>query len=543
MIPDAHPSQPAPARDRGPSGPALQLLPGLPELPRDSAPAPSPNAAPGAPECWLAIQLPHLALDLQARRHADADRLAQHPLLIVERGERPRVHAANRAARRAGARPGMPLGDALALLDTPELIEDDPVARAREIHQLAAALLQFSDHVHPEPGAQRILLEVGRSRRLFGGLPALRERAEAVLRELGFQPRTGMARSPAAARLLAAHRHPEIPEDRDALRRSLARFPLGTLPLPATTREALQATGLRVFGELLRLPRAELARRHGPDLLQTIDRLLGDACETLPRFVPPATLELTLRLDHEIRASTALVFPLRRLLQQAEQQLRGRALSLQGMQLDLQHREDTTRLNLERGQPGIRAADWLSLWQTRLERETLQAPVIGLRLHSAELLEPPATDDGLLTGDPAGDHDDAGHGAGHPRHLPAVLARLRARLGAQQVGRLVNRGTPAPEDAQEPVFAAMRPGPDTATHPPSPAQRACGTALWVHAPEPVPAPRSGDTQPLGRLENGWWDRENDRRRDYALTRDVRGRWIWLFRCLRNGGWFRQGYWG
>ncbi len=530
MIPDTRPARPAPDTEQAHPGPTLQLLPGLPEPAREPDPAPVP--APEARECWLAVQLPHLALDLQARRRADAARLAQHPLLIVERGERPRVHAANRAARRAGARPGMPLGDALALLDTPELIEDDPAARAREIHQLAAALLQFSDHVHPEPEEQRILLEVGRSRRLFGGLPALRERAEAVLRELGFQPRTGMARSPAAARLFAAHRHPEIPEDRDALRRNLARFPLNTLPLPAGTREALQATGLRMFGDLLRLPRTELARRHEPELLQTIDRLLGDAREALPRFCPPATLELALRLDHEIRASTALVFPLRRLLQQAEQQLRGRALSLQRMQLELRHRETTTRLSLERGQPGIRAADWLSLWQTRLERETLQAPVIGLRLHAADLLDPPATDDGLLTGDPAGENNPG-------MHLPAVLARLRARLGAQKVGGLSNRGTPAPEDAQEPVGSALQRGRST----PGPAQQACGTALWVHAPVPAAATDLQGLQPLGRMENGWWDRGNDQRRDYALARDPRGRGVWVFRCLRSGQWYRQGYWG
>ena len=531
MNPAAHAPRPAP--DRAAPGPNLQLLPAPAEPARAPEPAPLRAPRPEARECWLAVQFPHLALDLQARRRADAARLAQHPLLIVERGERPRVHAANRVARHAGARPGMPLGDALALLDAPELIEDDPAARAREIHQLAATLLQFSDHVHPEPEEQRILLEVGRSRRLFGGLTALRERAETVLRELGFHPRTGMARSPAAARLLAACRSPEIPEDRDALRRSLERFPLESLPLPPATRESLRSTGLRVFGDLLRLPRAELARRHGPGLLQTIDRLLGDAPETLPRFRPPDTLELALRLDHEIRASTALVFPLRRLLQQAEQQLRGRARSLQGMQLELQHRETCTSLHLERGQPGIRATDWLSLWQTRLERETLQAPVIGLRLYAAELLEPAATADTLLGGEPAATNADA-------TQPPAVLARLRARLGSQRVGGLANRGTPTPESAQDPVFTTTRPGSPS----PGPAQRACGTALWVHAPAPIdgpPEPR--EFRPLGRLENGWWDRDGDQRRDYALARDPHGRGLWLFRCLRSGHWYRQGYWG
>lgn len=527
------PARPRPAARPEPCRQQLSLLPAAATpapRPAETHPAIPPSSATPAPrEHWMAIDLPHLALEALARAEPHPKRL-QRPLLVVESGTAPRVHAANRAARRAGARPGMALGDALAVLDTPELVEHDPDTLQAQLTMLAGVLLRFSDHVHPEPEAHRILVEVGRSRRLFGGLEALRTRARDTLNELGFHPRIGLARSPAAARLLARLRNPAIAEDPEALRRILSPVPLEALPLDGTAREGLRAVGLRRLGDLLRLSRPELARRHGPDLLDLLDRLLARRAETLPRFVPPPVLDLSLRLEHEIRATTALAFPLKRLLRQAEAQLRGLNRSLQGMTLELAHRETLTRLSLERGQPDIRADEWLPLWQTRLDRATLPEAVIGLRLQAPRLLDPPARGPGLLAGDPASPPP--------ADHLPAVLARLRARLGEQAVTRLTNRRTPRPEDAQRPwhELAAI---PDPAA--PTPGQRTCGTALWLQDPEPAPPP---DTPRwLGRLEDGWWDHGHDARRDYARARDRQGRRLWLYRCLRSGQWYRQGYWG
>ncbi|WP_019025239.1 MULTISPECIES: DNA polymerase Y family protein [unclassified Thioalkalivibrio] len=488
----------------------------------------------------MALELPHLALETLARAEADRSRLTERPLLVVEASATPCVHAANRAARRAGARPGMALADALAILDTPELVEHDPQTQTTQIAMLAGVLLQFSDHVHPEPEARRILLEVGRSRRLFGGLAALRERVRETLKGLGFHPRIGVARSPTAARLLATLRNSAIPEDSEALRRTLSPVPLETLPLPAATREGLRAIGLRRLGDLLRLARPELARRHGPELLALLDRLLGRRTETLPRFDPPPELDLSLRLEHEIHATGALAFPLKRLLRQAEAHLRGLNRSLQGMTLELKHREAharitatrmaPTRITLERGDPGIRAEDWLPLWQTRLEREVLPAPVIGLRLRATRLLDPPAQGASLLAETPGHPPSDA--------QLPAALARLSARLGEQAIVRLTASGIPRPEAAQ----GARHDLDAAATHPPpTPAQMICGTALWLQDPRPIPPPLQAHG--LGRLEDGWWDRGQDVRRDYAVTRDRQGRRLWLYRCLRSGQWFRQGYWG
>ncbi|AGA33541.1 DNA polymerase IV-like protein ImuB [Thioalkalivibrio nitratireducens DSM 14787] len=492
-------------------------------LPEASRVAPYPGPEPGRP-LWLAVWLPHLALDALVQ----TGNAQPGPLIVVEEQGRPRVHDGNRAARRAGVVPGMPLADALAVLNAPTVVEHRPDTLELHLHTLASVLLQFSDHVCPEPDGPRILLEIGRSLRLFRGMEVLARQIADTLRGLGYSARIGIARTPAAARLLAGQRGAARPANRDALRRALSPLPLAALPLPGHTFAGLRAVGLRRIGELLRLPRGELAQRHGTVLPVLLDRLLGDTPEVLPRFRPPETPVFQLEFDREITTSGALRFPLRRLLLQMEHALRARQRGVQRLELDLLHRERTTRLALERSHAGSRADDWLELWNIRLSRLTLPAPVRALRLHPGCLL--PGTTDtaGLFHASASGAPDDS-----------TLLARIRARLGDRAVLRLEPTLHPLPEHAQ-----AER----TADNPPrdapaavTPAQYAAGAALWLCPPQPCAAPAAPAW--LGRLEGGWWADGNDQRRDYALARDRDGRLLWLFRDLRSGKWQLLGFWG
>jgi protein ImuB len=503
-----------------PADPALRPNPRLESIPA-SAPEPGPEPV-SSPPLWMAVWLPHLALDALVQTGA----AQPGPLIVVEGATRPRVHDGNRAARQAGVRPGMALADALAVLNAPVVVDYAPESIHQHLQTLASVLLQFSDHVCPEPGQQRILLETGRSLRLFRGLGALERQVVNTLRQLGYSPRIGGARTPAMARLLAGLGHPERPRDRDDLRRVLTPLPLAALPLPATDIAALCGIGLTRVGELLRLPRADLALRYGTRLPELLDRLLGDVPEALPRFQPPDNPPFQLEFDQEVTATGALRFPLKRLLLQLEQVLRARHRGVQSLELRLLHRDTETRLTLERSRPGSRAEEWLELWSIRLSRVTLQAPVRGLRLQAARLL-PVTGDVSGLFGNPGGARDETG-----------FLTRLRARLGDEAVLRFVPTLYPLPEQAQEEwISEPPPPVPFAAT----PAQRAAGAALWLRPLQPCPPP--GSHEWLGRMEGGWWAGGNDQRRDYALARDRHGRLCWVFHDLRSGQWQLQGFWG
>ena len=501
----------------GSASPQFALLPPMPP-----ERTPEPESAPvSAQPLWLAVELPHLALDALVQTGSAASK----PLVITEESARPRVHDANRAARQAGVRPGMALADALAVLNAPIVLDYAPEAIRQHLQTLAAVLLQFTDHVCPEPEERRILLEIGRSLRLFQGTTALETRVRDTLRRLGYTPRIGIARTPAAARLLAHLRHPARPLDRDMLRRTLSPLPLTVLPLPAADITALHGIGMERIGDLLRLPRNDLTLRYGARLPELVDRLLGDRPEPMPRFHPPETPAFHLEFDQEVNTTGALRFPLKRLLLQLEQTLRAGNHCVQGLELQLQHRDTTTRLTLERSQPGSRAGDWLELWNIRLSRLELPAPVRGLRLAVPRLL-PAGADPAELFNRREGTHDE-----------PGFLARLRARLGDDAVLRYAPTLHPLPEEAQAACSLERFPALTAAT---TPAQRVAGASLWLCPPQPSPPP--GPLEWLGRLEGGWWT-GNDQRRDYAVTTDRQGRLCWIFRDLRSGQWQLQGFWG
>jgi protein ImuB len=491
---------------------------------------PAPEQQPsGDPEpvsgrdLWMAVWLPHLALDTLAQTGSSRT----EPLIIVEGGSRPRVHDGNRAARQAGVGPGMALADALAVLNAPAVFDYRPELMHSHLETLSTILLQFSDHVCPEPEQQRILLEIGRSLRLFRGLETLCHRVRKTLRNLGYSPCIGVARTPAAARLLARVRSSQHPVEHDAQRRVLSSLSLTALPLPGATIDALRDIGLSRVGDLLRFPRADLALRYGNALPKLLDRLLGAAPETLPRFQPSEHPSFRLDFDQEITSSEALRFPLKRLLLQLEQALNARHRTVQHLELQLAHREGRTTMTLERSHPGHRAEAWLELWAIRLSRQVLPAPVRGIHLTAARLL--PVTGNAP---DLFGNSGDASEGN-------EFLARIRARLGDNAVLRFAPTLHPLPEGAQ-----IERQADTAAAHRMSaltPAQRAPGTALWIHPPRPCPPPAS--TEWLGRLEGGWWLDGNDQRRDYARTRDRQGRIHWVFRDLRSGQWHTQGFWG
>lgn len=480
-----------------------------------------------ARDLWMAVWLPHLALDTLAQTGT----MQTDPLLISENPVSPRVHDANRAARRAGVRVGMPLADALAILSAPRVIEYAEQSTVLQLQTLASILLQFSDHVAPQAPQPCVLLEVGRSLRLFGGIDALRAKVAQTLRQLGYSVRLGLAATPAAARVLAQTGNVAIPRDRASLRQVIGRISLAALPPEVLQGSSFRDMGLQRIGDLYRLPREDLALRYGAGLLHTLDQWLGVKPEVVHRFEPPETPSLRLDFDHEITTTGALRFPLKRLLLQLEQVLRSRQQGVQRLDLHLLHHAGESHQVLECGEPTGSAQRWLELWMLRLAVTQLSAPVRGMRLRVTALLPLGGRAGRLLPGITG----DAGS-------MQNLVARLRARLGPQAVQWFEPTLQPLPEDAQIGVHPegtqASRLLPKRY---PTESQKVAGSALWLRPLQPYR--EISGAQWVGRLEGGWWARGQDQRRDYALVRDANGRLCWVFRELRSGQWQLQGYWG
>ncbi len=471
-------------------------------------------------ETWLAIELPHLALDLLTRGQPPGRDL---PLAVSDGGtQRPLIHDANPAARRLGVRPGMAVSAARGLAGALQAPERDPAAEARALERLAAWSHQYSSLVSLHTAQNTLLLESGGSERLLGESGALARRLATELLELGYHARTGTGPTPEAARL-AARRGLELPT-RQALESALRDLPLEALLLAEDQREALERMGFRRVREVLRLPRKALARRLGTDLVSYLDRLTGARPDPQRRWRLPESWAGGLDLPAEVASAQGLVFPLRRLLGELCGALRACDRGVQALAFRFVLREGETRLDLGLQQPSRDEAHLLQLLKERLERFRLPSPARRLELEAGTFLAFDAA--------PAGLFPDPGDPASNP--VAPLLERLRARLGDEAVTGL--RGV---ED-HRPEYSWARRGLDE----PARCQPLPHRPVWLF-PQPKRC-RIEDYRVLAgpeRIESGWWD-GHDCRRDYFVVRDRDGATLWAYHEHKpRPGWYLQGLFG
>ena len=180
-------------------------------------------------------------------------------------GERDLVGPCTEAAKRAGVRPGMRLGEALAACPELALVERDPAAVAEEWERLLRRLEAAGLAVEPvQPGCA--YFETTGVERLAGGLRSVLRRAlDAAGPE--WEPRIGAAARRFAALAAASVAPPGqalvVDDGDEAL--FLEPLPLDLLPLTPERRRELADLGVRRLGELARLPGAAVADRLGRD--------------------------------------------------------------------------------------------------------------------------------------------------------------------------------------------------------------------------------------------------------------------------------------
>ena len=472
-----------------------------------SAPAP----------CWLAIRLPHLALDLHTRGHSGRE-TAVAVSRTVQRRER--ITDCNVAALAAGINPGMLVTAARSILEELQVIERDPAAEQQALERLAAWCYQYSSQVCLLPERAGLLLEAGASERLFGTAEQLGGRLVRALGQIGYHAVCGSAATPEAAWLaageglhLAAKGH---------IRQQLGTLALDRLYLDTARIRSMEQMGFRQLRDLLRLPRKSLTRRFGPDLPDYLDHLLGIRPDPRRFFEPPEHYSSRLDLPADIHRSEALLVPLKRLLGELCGVLRGGDTAVQSVQITLGHEDhEDSRLELGLQSPAQDPERLLTVLRERLERLRLPAAVREILLEAPALLpfKPGQT---TLFGDTPAEQEQG---------MEQLAERLQARLGKSSVSGLAGVEDHRPEyswrrrDLDEPADCTAL------AHRPT----------WL-LPKPLRC-RIEDYQVLAgpeRIESGWWD-GRDCRRVYFIVRDCHGSLLWAFRAYKpRPGWYLHG---
>lgn len=333
-------------------------------------------------------------------------------------------------------------------------------------------------------------------------------------------------------------------------------LPLSTLVAARTHLPTLARLGLSTWGQLRALPRGALVRRFGAGLVDALDCAYGQRAEIYPWLTLPEVFDAPLELLSSVESAPALLFGARRLLAQLQVWLRARQRGVLALELlweldarrsnalhvDAHHHGGSQgRLELRTAQPTQDMQHLARLLAEQLERVTLPAPVLHLRMRSLQTQGLSGESASLLP-------EDVRRGD----NLHQLLERLSARLGAEQVRRVHLQADHRPEHMQrwvaatenaikfraaDPYFTRARGQNDSkllgwqALHPTW--LLATPQRLGVH--QGCPHYQGPLTLLVGpqRLEAGWLEGDAALR-DYYVARSAIAGLVWVY-CERLGG--------
>lgn len=339
-------------------------------------------------------------------------------------------------------------------------------------------------------------------------------------------------------------------------------LPLDVLSPAREHVQILERIGCRGWGELRALPRAGVARRFGPALLEALDCAYGEKPEVFPWLELPEAFDMKVELAALATTAPELMWSAQRLLTQLQVWLQGRHRGV--LALEFEWTLDLRRLNgvrlptheqiiVRTAQPTQDIAHLRRLVGEHLARATLSAPANHLRLRSLETTAWAGASKSLLPEDNVkGDR------------LHQLVERLSVRLGEGSVMVPQAQADHRPERMQDwqPARLGMAAQAEAQTPSPGRYPRDSIYPSWL-LPQPLRLEVRGEKPhyhgPLRllagpqRLETGWWDAapQAAASRDYFIARSDEAGLLWVYRerLARSPGepsetapvrWFLQG---
>jgi protein ImuB len=430
------------------------------------------------------------------------------------------------------------------------------------LQRLCLHAQQFTSLVSVEP-PNALLLEIKGSLKLLGPLETLHAGIDACWRGLALPAHSATAPStlaalwfaragylragqPRAGQPMAGQTHESSPvqiEDLGALAGHMAKLPIACTGWDIERLQTLRAMGVTQIGELLRLPRAGLARRLGTAVVQDLDIALARQPAPRRAFVPRERFRERCDFESEIETAAYLEKALEPLVERCAQFLRERQAGVQALRLKLRHRAGpATCVHL--GLASItserrRLADVLI---QKLERLELPSPVRSMELKSGSLQPLSAASLDAFAG-------LAGNGGRDT--APQLVERLRARLGEDAVYGVVSIAEHRPEAAWRRVHelrlaSVLHAGARmTGLGADQVADQGMPRPVWLlGTPLPLSEPGLLEQGPE-RIESGWWDGKGVAR-DYYVARQrggahqAHGAKLWVFQERRSKRWYLHG---
>jgi protein ImuB len=517
--------------------------------------------------------------------------LKDRPVVLVVNSSRGgEVAGCCGTAASQGVRPGMPLAEAQALARNLASIAYEPSADRRALVRLAEECERFSPRVAVEEDdePESLLLDISNLEHLWDSEAKLVQQVKKFFTCRGYHVRLAVAETVGAA-WAAAHfaeggrrkgegggkdsndetrmTNEEPAHSSFVIRHSsFNQLPLQALRIADDTAVVLRELGIEKIGQLLVLPREELASRFGDELLLRLDQLTGAGREVIESHRGLPALEAGYALEEPTANRAMLMHVFRRLVDQLARQLAARD---QGavLLMCLLHCGNDQIVPLRVGllQPSASARQLLELIELHLETMKLPAEVDRVEIRAA------------VTGRLGERQRElfADHWPSDPYQLALLVNRLSSRLGYDRVLRAELRASPVPERAVRWAVAVGKKDRETRRQGDKESRRAsvnkkspCLTLSLSPCllPRPLllyPMPQATEVvcvAPDGpprfvwltkrrerivhcagpeRIETLWW-RGLSVRRDYYRVATESGDHLWMFRRLTDGHWFLHG---
>ena len=452
-------------------------------------------------------------------------------------------------ARAAGVQPGMRRGGVLMLMPEARILERSHEREADALQAAAMAMLQYTPQVALAEEAS-LLLDVGASLRLFGGIRPLCARIRANMHALGFTACISCAPTARGAWLLA-RRNAGRAVRMASLERRLDRLPVALLPPARPFSAWFEGLGCRRLDALRRLPRPGLQRRCGRALLDVLDAAYGQSHELFEWVTPPDRFHARLELFDRIEQADLLLAGAHHLLLQMTGWLCARQLAVERIRLSLEHERGKvarppTPIDLALAEPTWREEHLIRLLRERLAKIELDAPVIGIGLEAQQLQAMAPPTDSLFP-DPGGSEED------RMRMIELLVARLgpdnvlQALPHADYRPEIANAWVPVHQKVSAAARAAQMP-PDVQSLPRPSWLLAKPIALLMRDHRPFYGSPLRVASNPERIEAGWWSQTQTR--DYFIAEGKDNALYWIYRERINGSgedaaprWFLHGLFG
>ena len=428
---------------------------------------------------------------------------------------------------------------------------------AQKLIELSFWAYRFSSHISIY-NESTLLLEIGRSIKLFKGLEHLLNLINNDLVGFDIQTKLGMAYTPKAAYLLSFEdpvaqnqQAANQPSDKSAsvytnnyLAQSnthLNACPIAHLEVEQKLISQLHNCGFENLADIESVSSAELGHRFGNELLLYLDQLWGRITDPQIALTPPETFETSADFAEPIRNLNWIKQQLDRLLSDLQHFITQRQLVCRSFTWRFYHENNrllkTVTIGLSATQNKLET--FRQLTDLKLASIQLDWEFSSIELSSSQLIPIQLFHDDLF--DPKIDQ----------QQFNQLIDKLSSRLGHNALFRVTTAPEHLPELCNDRQYAVQEPTNNHKylidTDHKTPSNQLLDQPLWLlENPQRL---AQQHTQPLhegplsiihgpDRVTSHWWSKLQSR--DYFIARQCNGRLLWIFFDRGERSWFLHG---